>query len=266
MLLVVDIGNTTTQIGAYEGEELRGSWRLSTRPALTSDEAWLLVTALLQSAGLSADGIEGVAVSSVVPALTPAFEKISRDRFAVVPFIVGPGVDTGMEILYFDPHQVGADRIANSVAAFSKYGGPVIVADFGTAITFDVVSGKGEYLGGVIAPGVSTGSKELSRRTAKLPRVDLGQPGRTIGTSTEEAIRSGVFWGAIGGVREIIERIKEELKEDILVVATGGDLNSLKDHLDMVNKVDQDLTLEGLRILYERNRPRFQKKPRKAES
>lgn len=266
MLLVIDIGNTTTQMGIYDGAKLLGNWRLSTRDALTDDEAWLLSSELLRSAGLDPRGIAGVAISSVVPALTPAFENMARGRLGVEPMVVGPDTDTGMEILYLDPQRVGADRIVNSVAAFTKYGQAVIVVDFGTAITFDVVSKKGEYLGGVIAPGVSTGARELSRRTAKLPRVELGRPERTIGRSTEEAIRAGVFWASIGGVREIVARIREESAEDFLVVATGGDLDFLRGHIDVADRTDENLTLEGLRILYERNRPRFQRESRKAES
>lgn len=254
MLLVIDIGNTTTQVGVYEGENLAAAWRLSTRRALSCDEAWLLVKELLESAGLQPAKVKGLAISSVVPALTQAFEKMARERFELEPLVIGPDIDLGMNILYFQPHQVGADRIVNSVAAYAEYGGPVVVIDFGTAITFDVVSAKGEYLGGVIAPGVSIGAEGLCQRTAKLPRVELTQPQRAIGRSTEEAIRSGVLWGAIGGVKEIVERIKTELKEDFVVVATGGDLGLLKEHLGLVDKVDRNLTLEGLRILYERNR------------
>lgn len=254
MVLAVDIGNSSIQIGVWEGAELLGNWRLSTREALTKDEAWLILREMLGSAGLPSAELKGVSISSVVPPLTRAFQEMAEERFAVKPLVVSPKVETGMEILYHDPSQVGGDRIANSVAAFKKYGGPVVVVDFGTATTFDVVSKEGKYLGGVIAPGIRMGAEALCRRTAKLPEVELTSPESTIGRNTEEAIRAGILLGAVGQIREILGGIREELGEELVVTATGGELSLIREHLQMIQHMDENLTLEGLRIIWELNR------------
>src|SRR5207247_2421199 len=222
LLLTIDLGNTNTVLGVFEGAALRAHWRLATRREQTADEYGILVRNLFASSGLAPAGIEGVALASVVPPLTPVLVALSKQYLSLEPLVVEPGVRTGMPILYEPPADVGADRIVNGVAAFAAYGGPVIVVDFGTATTLDVVTRKGEYLGGVICPGVGISADALFQRAARLPRVDVRHPGKVIGRSAVGSIQSGMYFGYAAMVEGLIVRLRAELGEPARVVATGG--------------------------------------------
>src|SRR5579862_1400709 len=210
-LLVIDVGNTNTVLGVFEEKELLAQWRLTTNRAQTADEYGILIRNLFSLEGIQADQISAIMVASVVPPLNTLLEEMAVKYFRLKAFFLEPGIRTGMAIHYDNPLEVGADRIANSVAAFEKYGGPCVIVDFGTAITFDVVSEKGEYLGGVIAPGIGISAEALFVRTARLPKVDIRRPARVIGTNTVTHIQSGLFYGYIGLTDGLIERIIEEL-------------------------------------------------------
>jgi type III pantothenate kinase len=254
LLLTVDIGNTNTVLGIHEGVELKVHWRLATRRDQTADEYGILIRSLFSSSGLDATSLAGVVVASVVPPLTPVAVALFRSYLGHEPLVVEPGVRTGMPILYEPPGDVGADRIVNGVAAFAAYGGPVIVVDFGTATTFDVVSRKGEYVGGVICPGIGISADALFQRAARLPRVDVRNPGRAIGRSTVASIQSGLYFGYASMVEGIIGRIRAELKERARAVATGGLAETLAAEIPSIEDVDPVLTLTGLRLIWERNR------------
>jgi type III pantothenate kinase len=254
VLLTVDAGNTNTVLGLHEGADLKAHWRLTTRREQTADEYGILVRNLFSASSLDPKGIEGVAISSVVPPLTPVLVSLSRQYLGQDPLVVEPGVRTGMPILYEPPGDVGADRIVNGVAAFAGYGGPVIVVDFGTATTFDVVTKKGEYSGGVICPGIGISADALFQRAARLPRVDIRNPGRVIGRSTVGSIQSGLYFGYAEMCQGLIGRIRAELGEPARVVATGGLAETLAGDIPAIEAVDPVLTLTGLRLIWERNR------------
>ncbi|MCH7760252.1 type III pantothenate kinase [candidate division TA06 bacterium] len=252
MLLAINIGNTNVILGLYRESKLLSTRRLTTRPAITSDECSILVQELVGNSRVK--NITGVVLSSVVPSLTSSFEAMARSFLHLKPLTVSHKINTGIEILYHDPSQVGSDRIANAVAAYTKFGGPIIALDVGTATTFDVISKEGKYLGGVIAPGLKTSADHLVRVGARLPQVELRFPQKVIGQTTETSIQSGVLYGTLGQIKEIIQRIRRELGDGRMrVVATGGLLPLIADDLKGVRK-EEHLTLEGLRILYERNR------------
>lgn len=253
LLLTVDIGNTNTVLGVHEGAELKAHWRLTTRREQTADEYGILVRNLFATSGVSPDRLGGVAIASVVPPLTPVLETLARTYLGQAPLIVEAGVPTGMPILYEPPGDVGADRIVNGVAAFAAYGGPVVVVDFGTATTLDVVTRKGEYMGGVICPGIGISADALFQRAARLPRVEVRNPGRTIGHSTVTSIQSGLYFGYAAMVEGIIARIRAELGEPARVVATGGLAETLAAEMPSIEAVDPVLTLTGLRLIWERN-------------
>lgn len=256
MLLVIDIGNTNIVAGVYRenSDELLYHWRLSTDPEKTADEYGLLLKGFFDYHGLPLSGVKAVIVSSVVSPLTQIIEWMAERYLKLRPLVVGPGIKTGMNILYEDPKEVGADRIVNAVAAYSKYGGPLIVVDFGTATTFDAISADGAYLGGAIAPGIGISTEALFERAAKLPRIDLTSPKAVIGKTTVASMQSGIIYGFAGQVDEVARRMRKELGGRAKVVATGGYGPLIAKETSTVDVVDPFLTLEGLRLIYLKNR------------
>ena len=254
MLLAFDIGNTTIAIGLFRGRKLVKSWKIKTDSDKTSDEYGAILLNLMQVGGLAPGKVTGAIVSSVVPPLTPVIEEMCLAYFSMTASVVGPGLKTGMPILYDSPLEVGADRITAAVAAFEKYGGPLIVLDFGTATTFDAVSAKGEYLGGAIAPGIRISAEALYLKTAKLPRIEIRKPKRAIGRTTVSSMQSGLYFGYIGLVTNTIREIRKELGGSARVIATGGFGGQVVPELAEIEAYEPDLVLEGLRIIHERNR------------
>ncbi len=259
-LLVIDVGNTNTVLGVYQGSDLRAQWRLATSQEQTADEYGILVHNLFTLGELPIREITGIMIASVVPPLNFVLGEMARKYFKIEPTFLGPGTRTGMAILVETPQEVGADRIADAVAAFEKYGGPCIVVDFGTAITFDAISKRGEYLGGVIAPGIGIAAEALFERTAKLPRVEIREPDRVIGTNTVNSLQSGLFYGAVAAVDGILDRLCAELGKQTKVIATGGQAVLVAGASKYRPPIDSSLTLDGLRIIYERNQSSTRRK------
>ncbi len=254
MLLAVNVGNTNTVLGVFRGAELEHQWRTSTETERTADELAVLFGGLLEQADLSfSNQITGVVISSVVPTSTGALRDMVERYFNFPPVIVEPGTKTGMSILTDNPRELGADRVVNALAAFNRYGGPCIVIDFGTATTYDAVSEKGEFLGGAIAPGLQTKNASLSRETARLPQVELQAPRTAIGKNTVDAIQSALIFGTAAEADGMIERMRKEFGGDATVVATGGLAPLIIPHCQFVDEHDPWLTLEGLRLVFERN-------------
>jgi type III pantothenate kinase len=263
MLLVLDVGNTNTVLGVFEPKadaqeaghygNLIAHWRVSTAKTQTVDEYGVLFRNLFAMNGLEVSSVQGTVISSVVPPLDSTLREVSERYFQIKPLFIEPGVKTGMPVHYDNPAEVGADRIVNSVAAYEKYGGPCIIVDFGTATTFDAVSPKGEYLGGVITPGIGISADALFERTARLPRVDIRKPPRVLATNTVNSLQSGLYYGYLGLIDGILERLMAELGSDVKVVATGGLASLMGSGSKFIREVDDLLTLEGLRIIYERN-------------
>jgi type III pantothenate kinase len=252
MLLVADIGNTNITFGLFEKEKIRAQWRLASGAARTEDEIWILIKMLLESEGFLLGKLDGFALSSVVPNLTPVFERVVANRLKLPMVNVTADLDTGIKILYENPQQVGADRICNAVAGFAKYGGPLVVVDFGTGTTFDIVTANAEYLGGIIAPGPETTALVLHRVAAKLPKVELRFPPALIGRNTEASIQSGLMYGGVEMIEGINRRLKAELGPNTKIIATGGLAQVFMAHLKSVECAEPYLTLEGLRIIFNR--------------
>ena len=263
MLLALDVGNTNTVLALYNLDgngpgELVANWRVTTQKTQTADEFGVLIISLLSLHKIEASAVTGVIISSVVPPLDSTLRRVSERYFKIKPLFVEPGIKTGMPLLIDNPAELGADRAANGVAAFERYGGPCVIVDFGTATTFDVVSAKGEFLGGVIAPGLGISADALFSRAAKLARVNIKKPAKVIGTSTVTNLQSGIFYGYIGLVDGILARIVEELRPQSpgtppKIVATGGLATLIADDSKFITRVDHLLTLDGLRIIYQRN-------------
>ena len=270
MLLVLDVGNTNTVLGVFapksaeEGAtgygKLIAHWRVSTTKTQTVDEYGVLFRHLFAMNGIEVSAVHGAVISSVVPPLDSTLREMCERYFHSRPVFIEPGIKTGMPVHYDNPAEVGADRIVNSVAAFEKYGGPCIIVDFGTATTFDVVSGKGEYLGGVITPGIGISADALFARTARLPRVDVRKPPRVLATNTVNSVQSGLYYGYLGLIDGILERLIAELGDNVKVVATGGLAALMGGGSKYIREIDDLLTLEGLRIIYERNLPQSRRR------
>ncbi len=254
MLLAIDIGNTETTLGVFEGEELQATWHMATVIHRMADEYASLLLSLLHHQGLDKSDIKEVALCSVVPPLIATFEELFQRYFHLSPLVVGAGVKTGVSIRTDNPREVGADRIVNAAAAHHLYGGPVIITDLGTATTFDTVSKEGDYLGGAIAPGITMAAEALSMQTAMLPRVELAPPKHAIGTSTIAAMQSGIVFGYVGLIEGIVARIRQELGGKAKVVATGGYADLIAKETRVIDVVNLDLTLIGLRLIYLMNK------------
>jgi type III pantothenate kinase len=252
-LLAVDVGNTNIVIGAFEKEELRHQWRLSTRAEDSGDELGVTVRGLFDSASLSSADIHAAVISCVVPRLERALQEMCTEYLHLEPLMVSPGIRTGVQIRYDNPKEVGADRVVNGLAAFRKYGGPAIVIDFGTSTNFDAIGPNGDFIGGAIAPGINISMDALFSRAAKLTRVDLQAPRSVIGKNTVESIQSGFLYGFVGQVEGIVERMRAELGEGCKVIATGGLAPLISAHAKGIDAVDERLTLDGLRFIFELN-------------
>jgi len=253
MILVFDVGNTNIVLGVFRGDELVANWRLSTYRFRTVDEYGILLKQLFAISGLEMKSVQALLISSVVPPLMFALEQTCVKYFGLTPLVVGPGIKTGLSIKYENPREVGADRIVNAVAGFTKYGGPLIIVDFGTATTFCAISARGEYMGGAIAPGIGISTEALFERAAKLPRVEVVKPQSVIGKNTVNSMQSGIFYGFVGQVDELARRMKKELGEKTKVIATGGLAELIARESTSIDLVDPLLTLWGLKIIYEKN-------------
>lgn len=255
MLLLIDVGNTNIVMGIYEGDEFKFSWRLGTKVARTSDEYGLQVDSILRHYGVDVEDIKDVVLASVVPSIQHTLRTMCTRYLGKEPMVIGEGTKTGMKIKYDNPKEVGADRIVNAVAAYQRYGGPCIVIDIGTAISFDVINQEGDYLGGAIAPGIGISSEALFSRTSKLPKVELEEPKNVIGKNTVEAIQSGVVYGFIGLVDNVIDNILSEMKlkkKDVKIVATGGYAKLIASKSKYIEEYDYDITLQGMKMIYEK--------------
>lgn len=255
MLLTIDVGNTNIVIGVFRGQALVHTWRLTTIRERTSDELGILITNLCSRHEIRNGDISGIIVASVVPPLTGTLLTMVSEYFGRVPLLFEPAVNGGMPILIDNPNEVGADRVANGIAAYAIYGKglPIVVVDFGTATTFDAVSAKGDYLGGIICPGPNVSAEALFQRAAKLPRIDVRKPARVIGTNTIAAMQSGLFWGYVDMVEGLLRRMKTELGGGATVLATGGLATVVAPETALIEHVDADLTLHGLRLVWERH-------------
>lgn len=255
MLLGIDVGNSNVVLGVFDGVRLRASWRIHTRTAATADEYGVLIAGMFAGAGLEPALIDGVALASVVPPLTPSFAELARRMFRRRPLVVDAGVKTGVKVRYDSPRDVGADRICNAAAACRYYGAPACIIDFGTGTTFDAINAAGEYVGGAIAPGLEIALQALAGHTARLPRVELRPPPAAIGRNTVHAMQSGLVFGYVALVEGMVARFRAELGPDLRVIGTGGLAEVIAAETDAVQQVDPWITLKGLRIVYQLNQP-----------
>lgn len=254
MIFVLDVGNTQTTVALYQGKKLRHSWRLSTARHRTPDEWGTLLQSLFHLQDISLSEVEGIVISSVVPPADWPMRQMSKRYFKLEPLFVAPGIKTGIHVLYDNPAEVGADRIVNAVAAYARHESPAIVVDFGTATTFDMLGEGGNYLGGVIAPGLGISAEALFEKAAKLPKVEIARPKKVIGKSTVASMQSGLYWGYVGLIEGILKRMKKEFGPVKTVIATGGLAAVLARDCPSIDTVDENLTLEGLRLLWEKNK------------
>jgi type III pantothenate kinase len=253
MLLVVDAGNTNIVFAVHDGAGWRGSWRIATEAQRTSDEYAVWLLALLAHAGLKREAVDAAVIGTVVPAALYHLRRLCRDWFEVEPLVARSSLDWGFEIRMDNPEEVGADRLLNALAAHRHYQGPLVVIDFGTATTFDVVAADGAYVGGIIAPGINLSIEALHRAAARLPRIGIGRPQAVIGRSTVPAMQSGIYWGYVAMVEGLVARIQAEFGEKLKVIATGGLAPLLAEGTTVIERIDPDITLDGLRMLAERN-------------
>ena len=253
MIFVLDVGNTNAVLGVFEDGKLRQHWRMETDRHKTEDEYGMLVKQLLEHEGLSFQDVKGIIVSSVVPPIMFALERMCEKYFKIKPLVVGPGIKTGLNIKYENPREVGADRIVNAVAGIQLYGSPLIIVDFGTATTYCYINENKHYMGGVITPGIMISAEALYSRAAKLPRIEITKPSSIIGKNTVSAMQAGILYGYVGQVEGIVRRMKEEAKQEPKVIATGGLAKLIAEESNVIDVVDPFLTLKGLHMLYERN-------------
>ncbi len=253
VIFVLDVGNTNTVLGVYKGETLKHHWRIETNRNKTEDEYGMMIKSLFQHDGLQFEQIEGVIISSVVPPIMAALERMCEKYFHTKPLVVGPGVKTGLNIKYENPREVGADRIVNAVAGIHEYGTPIIIVDFGTATTYCYIDESSHYMGGLIAPGIGISTEALYTRASKLPRIEIARPETVVGKNTVSAMQAGILYGYVGQVEGIVSRIKKEYNADPTVIATGGLAGLIAKECSMIDVVDPDLTLKGLRLIYKRN-------------
>jgi type III pantothenate kinase len=253
MLFVIDVGNTNTVLGVYQEDELIHHWRIETNRYKTEDEYGMIVGSLLQYAGLSYDKFHAVIISSVVPPIMFALERMATKYFKQKPLIVGPGIKTGLNIKYDNPKEVGADRIVNAVAGIAQYGSPLIIVDFGTATTYCYIDENKNYIGGAIAPGINISTEALYTKASKLPRIELSRPTNIVGRTTVEAMQGGIVYGYVGQVEGIVKRMKAQAKVEPTVIATGGLASLIAKESDIIDVMDPYLTLKGLHLIYKRN-------------
>lgn len=259
MIFVLDVGNTNTVLGVYDEDILKYHWRIETSRNKTEDEYGMVIKSLLQHEGLSFDQFDGIIISSVVPPIMFALERMCKKYFGIKPLIVGPGIKTGLNIKYENPREVGADRIVNAVAGIQEYGSPLIIVDFGTATTYCYINEDKQYMGGAIAPGINISTEALYSKAAKLPRIEINRPDGIIGKNTVSAMQSGILYGYVGQVEGIVNRIKAQSNLEPTVIATGGLATLIANESTVIDVVEPFLTLKGLQLIYKRNREQVKK-------